>query len=137
MICYDIEARLRCVHIRSCGPDVAGKERRRVMKVTAIALASTEKAQWAFYERRFRPEEKVHQPWIDRNDRQVVDGLRFLDGLASRAGDEGWLAGTERLSQADITGAVVYTFAAAVRPHLACATRSRNWRGSRHAARRC
>ena len=55
------------------------------MKVTAIALASTEKAQWAFYERRFRPEEKVHQPWIDHNDQQAVGGSRFLDGLASRA----------------------------------------------------
>lgn len=105
------------------GPDraltpVAGKERRHVMKITALALASTEKAQWAFYERRFRPEEKVHQPWIDHNDRQVVGGLRFLDELASRAGDEGWLAGTEQMSQADITGTVAYVFAAAVRPHL-------------------
>jgi glutathione S-transferase len=104
------------------GPDraltpAAGEARRRVMKVTAIALASTEKAQWAFYERRFRPEEKVYQPWIDHNDRQAVGGLRFLDGLASRAGDGGWLAGTGRMSQADITGAVAYTFAA-VRPHL-------------------
>ena len=98
------------------GPDKAlapavGEERCRVMKVTAIALASTEKAQWAFYERRFRPEEKVHQPWIDHNDQQAVGGLRFLDGLASRAGNEGWLAGTRQLSQADITGAVAYTFA--------------------------
>jgi glutathione S-transferase len=105
------------------GPDkaltpAAGEARRRVMKVTAIALAGTEKAQWAFYERRFRPEEKVHQPWIDHNDQQVVGGLRFLDRLAARAGDEGWLAGTGRLSQADITGAVAYAFAAAVRPHL-------------------
>ena len=41
-----------------------------------------------------RPEEKVHQRWIDHNDRQAVAGLRFLDGLASRAGDGGWLAGT-------------------------------------------
>lgn len=96
----------------------AGEARRRVMKVTAIALASSEKAQWAFYERRFHPEEKVHQPWIDHNDQQVVAGLRFLDGLAADAGDEGWLAGTTRLSQADITGAVAYTFANAVRPQL-------------------
>ena len=105
------------------GPDraltpFAGNARRSVMKVTAIALASTEKAQWAFYERRFHPEEKVHQPWIDHNDRQAVDGLRFLDGLAAGAGEDGWLAGTKRLSQADITGTVAYTFTAAVRPDL-------------------
>src|SRR5262245_48259991 len=84
------------------GPDRAltpatGDARRRVMKATAIALASTEKAQWAFYERRFRPEEKVHQPWIEHNERQVVAGLRFVDGLAASAGEEGWLVGTARL----------------------------------------
>ena len=52
------------------------------MKVTAIARASIEKAQWAFYERRFRPLEKVHLPWIEHNDAQVIGGLEFLDGLA-------------------------------------------------------
>jgi glutathione S-transferase len=96
----------------------SGTKRREVMKITAVALASMEKAQWAFYERRVRPEEKVHQPWIDHNDRQVLGGLRFLDTLAAKAGREGWLAGGSRQSQADITGVVAYTFANAVRPHL-------------------
>src|SRR5215212_225961 len=105
------------------GPDRAltpasGPERRHVMKITAIALASTEKAQWAFYERRVRPEEEVHLPFIEHNGRQVLGGMRFLDDLASPVGDEEWLAGTARLSQADITSAVAYTFASAVRPHL-------------------
>ena len=105
------------------GPDRAltpasGRKRREVMKITAIALASTEKAQWAVTERRVRPDEKVHQPWIDHNDRQVLGGLRFLDELASKTEREGWLAGGSRLSQADITGVVAYTFANAVRPHL-------------------
>lgn len=96
----------------------SGKERRHVMKLTAIALASIEKAQWAFYERRVRPEEKVHEPWIEHNDQQVLGGLRFLDRLASNLGREDWLAGTSRISQADITTTVAYTFASAVRPHL-------------------
>jgi glutathione S-transferase len=108
---------------RMVGPERAlipasGPERRLVMKMTAIALASTEKAQWAHQERRGRPEEKVHQPWIDHNDRQALGGLRFLDELAREAGDDGWLAGTARMSQADITSAVAYTFADTVRPHL-------------------
>jgi glutathione S-transferase len=81
---------------------VSGKNRREVMKVTAVGLASMEKAQWAFYERRVRPAEKVHQPWIDHNDRQVMGGLRFLDVLAAKTGDGGCLA-VPRLSQADIT----------------------------------
>jgi glutathione S-transferase len=96
----------------------AGEQRRRVMKITAVALASMEKAQWAFYERRVRPEEKVHQPWIDHNDHQVSGGLRSLEEFAAAAGREGWLAGGAWPSQADITGAVAYTFANAVRPQL-------------------
>jgi hypothetical protein len=36
--------------------------RRRVVQVAAIALACAEKAQWAFYEDRVRPPEKVHSP---------------------------------------------------------------------------
>jgi glutathione S-transferase len=96
----------------------AGKPRRDVMKITAIALASTDKAQWAFYERRDRPEEKVHQPWIDHNDQQVLGGFRYLDQLARAAGDANWLAGGLKLSQADITSAVAYAFATKVRPDL-------------------
>jgi glutathione S-transferase len=96
----------------------SGSRRREVMKIAAIALASMEKAMWAIYERRFRPEEKVHQPWIDRCDGQVLGGLRFLDELASKTGRNGWLAGGTRLSQADITSVVAYTFTNAVRPQL-------------------
>jgi len=96
----------------------SGKQRRHVMKVTAVALASVEKAQWAFYEGRVRPPEKVHEEWIAHNERQVLGGLRFLDELASRLPDDGWIAGGERLSQADITTVVAYTFANAVRPQL-------------------
>ena len=53
----------------------AGPERRRVMQLTAFALASMDRAQWAFYERRFRPQEKVHQPWIDHNESRSLAGL--------------------------------------------------------------
>ena len=99
----------------------AGNARRRVMQVTAIGLASMEKAQWAYYEGRFRPAEKVHQPWIDHNEAQVIGGLGYLDALAEAAGPEGWLAGTAAISQADITAVTGYSFAQAVRPDLAVA----------------
>jgi hypothetical protein len=37
--------------------------------------------------------------------------LRFLDQLASETPPDGWLARGTRLSQADITATVAYTFA--------------------------
>ena len=103
------------------GPDralvpSAGPQRRAVMQLTAFALASMDKMQWAFYERRFRPEEKVHQPWIDHNEAQALGGLRHLDRVAS--GATGWLAGTACMTQADVTTAVAVSFITLVRPEL-------------------
>lgn len=107
----------------NCLTPPAGSDRRRVMKVTAVGVGSMEKAQWAFYEGRFRPEEKIHKPWIEHNDEQVLGGLGYLNDLAERAGDSGWLADTQRMSQADITAVVAYTFAEAIRPNLEIAKR--------------
>ncbi len=100
-----------------------GRERRHVMKLTAVGTASMDKTVWAFYERRFHPAEKVHQPWIDHNEAQLLAGLSYLDGLAQAAAGDGWIAGTQRMSQADITGVVAYTFANTVRPNLGVADR--------------
>lgn len=104
------------------GPDRAltptsGPQRRAVMQIAAYGVGVMEKAQWAFYERRFHPEEKVHEPWEKHNDDQVVAGMKHLDGIAAAAGD-GWLAGTADLTQADISAAVAHTFAKTVRPKL-------------------
>ncbi len=95
-----------------------GKARRTVLQLTALAVASMEKAQWAFYEHRFRPEEKVHLPWVEHNEQQVLGGLSHLDQLARDAGADGWLAGSGSMSQADISGAVAYSFCRTVRPGL-------------------
>jgi glutathione S-transferase len=92
--------------------------RRRVVQTAAIALACAEKAQWAFYEARVRPAEKVHAPWIEHNDKQVVGGCEHLNEVASKVDRDGWLAGTSSISQADITTAVAFTFANLSRPKL-------------------
>ena len=73
------------------GPEKAlipasGKERRHVMRITAAAVGTMDKAQWAAYETRFHPKEKVHQPWIDHNDKSVNGGLAFLNDLADGSG---------------------------------------------------
>lgn len=94
-----------------------GPERRRVMKLTAVGVGTIDKGVMAAYEGRFHPKEKVHQPWIDHNDAQVLGGLGFLDQAAAAAGG-GWLAGGERPSQADVTAAVCFTFLKWARPKL-------------------
>jgi glutathione S-transferase len=100
-----------------------GPLRRRVVQTAAIALACAEKAQWAFYEDRVRPAEKVHTPWIEHNDEQVVGGFQHLEISAGKINDGGWIAGTPNLSQADVTTAVAFTFATLARPNLQLAER--------------
>lgn len=96
----------------------SGKDRRHAMKLTAIGVGSMDKAVTAYYEFAHRPEEKVHQPWVDRAEMQVLGGLGYLNHLAEAAGDTGWLAGGDRMTQADITAAVAFGFANRVRPKL-------------------
>jgi len=38
------------------------------------------------YERRTRPEEKIHQPWIDKQWRKVVKGLDYLNANLPKTG---------------------------------------------------
>lgn len=69
---------------RIVGPDRAllpsgGAARRAALRVTAVALGVMDKAAAARYERVMRPEEKIHQPWIDHNLGQVLSGLGWLE----------------------------------------------------------
>jgi glutathione S-transferase len=95
-----------------------GAARRQVLKLVAVALGAVDKAVWSAYEYRFRPEEKVHTPWVRHNDAQVVAGFTHLDAIAAKLGDSSWMADTEKMTQADITAAVGFTFAKLVRPNL-------------------
>ncbi len=101
----------------------SGPARRRVMQLAALAHGCMEKGQWAFYERRLRSPEMVLDTWIEHNDTRLVAGFANLDEAAAEAGD-GWLAGTPSMSQADISSAVAFTFASAVRPGLDLAARA-------------
>lgn len=100
-----------------------GPLRRRVLQTAAMALGCADKAQWAFYEDRVRPAEKVHTPWIEHNDRQVLGGFERLNMAAAKVDDGGWIAGTPHISQADVTTTAAYTFAHLARPNLELADR--------------
>ena len=105
-----------------------GVARRRVLQIVFLALGTLEKAVAAFYEKSRRPAEKVHQPWLDQLESQVSSGLLALNAAVPKP----YLAGA-RLSQADITTAVLYDFVKRSLPHLA--SKGRYKRLEAHAAR--
>lgn len=86
-----------------------GEARRHALQYMALATGAAEKGLARVYEQSFRPAELRHQPWLDRVDGQRSDALKELDRrCAARAGQD-WLIGN-RMTQADITVACVYTF---------------------------
>ena len=95
----------------------SGADRRHVMKLTAVGTGTMDKTVWAVYEGRFHPKEKVHRPWIEHNAEQALGGRGFLNECAAKAGD-GWRAGGNRISQADVSAAVAFAFAKMARPKL-------------------
>jgi len=86
----------------------SGKERRDALRIVSVATGAAEKGVTQVYETVFRPPEKRHQPWLERCSTQMNAALAELERISrARAGD--WLIGN-RITQADITVACVYTF---------------------------
>jgi glutathione S-transferase len=86
----------------------SGKERRESLRIASIAVGAAEKGVLQVYEGVFRPEEKRHEPWMERCRTQMQNALAELDRLAQvRTGD--WMIGN-RLTQADVTATCVFTF---------------------------
>jgi glutathione S-transferase len=92
---------------------LAGAARRRVLTLLAVALGANEKLVAGLYERHFRSRDAWHAPWLDTCDKQVRDGLAWLD--AEFVGP--WFAGSA-MTQADITVAVFWLFGRAKRPRF-------------------
>lgn len=90
-----------------------GPERRRVLRLVALAMGAAEKTVAIVYERTQRPPQTQHGPWIEHNAGQVAGGLAALDEIAPAP----WLAG-ERMTQADVTAGVMYDFVRLVAPEL-------------------
>ncbi len=91
-----------------------GRERRQVMSLVELGAGAAEKAVAAQYERTTRPEEKIHQPWIEQCEGQSKGGFEALDRMAEMP----WIAG-ERKTQADITAVVAWEFLNIINPALA------------------
>ena len=80
-------------------PD-AGADRRAVLKVAALMMGACDKALQAAYTRNHTPAEKIHQPWIDDCNAQVMNALAAVDAMVDPAQPYLLLG---RLTQADVT----------------------------------
>ena len=87
----------------------SGPERRRALNLMAMATGAAEKGVLQVYERAFRPEDKRHQPWVERCRVQMSASLAAIDRYVGERGAAQWLVG-KRMTQADITAVCAFTF---------------------------
>jgi len=80
----------------------AGPERRRCLRLVALATGAIDKAMLVAYERLRRPPERQFEPWVERCRVQAETALGALDAVAPSP----WLLGA-RFSQADVTVAAM------------------------------
>jgi len=104
-----MESSLILEHIAEIGPrrlmpaDRAHHE--KALRLVGLALAACEKSVSILYECKLRPEERQHQPWLDRVSGQLLTAYRVLEREVS----SNWFTG-EELMQPQITCAVAWRF---------------------------
>lgn len=57
----------------------AGEARWEALRLQALAQGIMDASIQQIYERRYRPEEKVHQPWLDRQQEKIDRSLALLE----------------------------------------------------------
>ena len=75
-----------------------GADRRRALRIIALATGTLEKAGAIVYERTLRPADKQFAPWVERCRVQAESGLAALEAATG----DGWYFGA-RATQPDIT----------------------------------
>lgn len=88
-------------------------ERRDTMRIVACAMGALEKVVAALYAQTMYPPEKHHRPWIEHNKSQARSGLQWLDNQP----EDRWFDGG-KISQAEVTTAVMLDFTQIVLPDL-------------------
>jgi glutathione S-transferase len=85
--------------------------RARALRAIGPALAACEKTAQIVYEYSLRPQEKQHQPWLDRVQQQLLAALRLLEAETD-AFD------IDALDQAAVTAAVTWSFVRLMVPQI-------------------
>jgi glutathione S-transferase len=87
--------------------------RLRELRLTGLALAACEKTVQIVYERKLRPAEKLHQPWMDRVQGQLAAAYSALERELVA---EPLPASEETMTQAGISTAVAWAFTQLLTP---------------------
>ena len=82
-------------------------ERLRALRLTGLALAACEKSVQIVYERKLRPSDKQHEPWIERVKGQLLAAYAALEAELSAAPLS---RDVKQLGQASVTVAVAWQF---------------------------
>ncbi len=92
------------------------------MRAVGLALAACEKAVQTIYERKLRPADKQHEPWLVRVQTQLAAALQGLEQeVATRAETFGQAGQPPLLNQASVTAAVSWQFIHETSPEVATA----------------
>jgi glutathione S-transferase len=86
-----------------------GRDRRAALRIMALATGATEKGLAQLFEVLFRPEQKRHEPWLERCRTQMHGGLAELDRICAKRGAGQWLI-ADRMTRADITTTCMVTY---------------------------
>ncbi len=98
---------LESVAGRSLMP-AGGPQRQRALRIVGLGLAACEKAVQIVYERKLRPAEKLHEPWMSRVQGQMAAAFAQLEAeLVAQP----LPVGAASIDQAGITAAVAWRFA--------------------------
>jgi glutathione S-transferase len=85
--------------------------RAQALRAIGPALAACEKTAQIVYEYQLRPQEKQHQPWLDRVQQQLFAALRLLEA-------ETGAFDVDALDQAAVTAAVTWSFIRLMVPQI-------------------
>ena len=88
-------------------------QRLRTLRLTGLALAACEKTVQIVYERKLRPAEKLHQPWMDRVQGQLAAAYSALERELAA---EPLSASEETMTQAGVSTAVAWAFTQLLTP---------------------
>lgn len=91
------------------------QDRRHALRVVGLALAACEKSVQIVYEYKVRPADKLHAPWLERVQQQLVTAYAELEAELARAPLACTAAG---ITQAGVTAAVAWQFSQMLLPPL-------------------